>query len=140
MYNEFYNASFRTPIHPFVRSSIHIIIFSFSLFCHFVSAEFLTSVSRHVEACEQRVRAAELSPNDYSLVVSAATALRLLDRKPEAERMYRTVISSFSLFFRFFFHAQHIFSYIIYYFNLWPSLFALFVLHGRNSSLAIAHT
>lgn len=54
-------------------------------------AEFLSSASRHLEACEQRVRAAELSPSDYSLVVSAATALRLLEKKQEAEKWYRLV-------------------------------------------------
>lgn len=48
-------------------------------------------MSRHAEACEQRLTAAELSPNDYSLAVSAATALRLLDRKNEAEKWYRMV-------------------------------------------------
>lgn len=57
----------------------------------FFTAEFLSSISHNEEACEQRVRAAELSPNDYSLVVAAATALRLLDRKNEAEKWYRTV-------------------------------------------------
>lgn len=51
-------------------------------------------MSRHIEACDQRVRAAELSPNDYSLVVSSATALRLLDRKLEAEKFYRMVKQS----------------------------------------------
>lgn len=62
-----------------------------------VTAEFLTTISRHMEACEQRVRAAELSPNEYSLVVSAATALRLLDRKIEAEKWYRLVSTIFIL-------------------------------------------
>lgn len=52
----------------------------------------MTSASRHLEACEQRVRAAELSPNDYSLVVSAATALRLLEKKQEAEKWYRLAV------------------------------------------------
>lgn len=56
-----------------------------------ITAEFLSSVSRHEEACESRIRAADLSPNDYSLVVSAATALRMLDRKAEAEKWYRQV-------------------------------------------------
>lgn len=56
-----------------------------------LAAEFLSSVSRHDEACEQRIIAAELSPDDYSLAVSVATALRLLDRKNEAEKWYRTV-------------------------------------------------
>lgn len=48
-------------------------------------------MSQHKEACEQRVRAAQLSPNDYSLVVAAASALRLLDKKNEAEKWYRMV-------------------------------------------------
>jgi protein O-mannosyl-transferase len=54
-------------------------------------AEFLAMVSRDEEACEHRVKAAELASKDYSLVVSAATALRLLDRKEEAEQWYRQV-------------------------------------------------
>lgn len=54
-------------------------------------AEFLSSVSREQEACKHRVRAVELSPDDYSLVTSAATALRLLDRKVEAELYYKQV-------------------------------------------------
>lgn len=58
--------------------------------CDF-AAEFLSSMSRQEEACEQRIKAAELSPSDYSLAVAAATALRLLDRKNEAEKWYRTV-------------------------------------------------
>lgn len=37
------------------------------------------------------MRAAELSPNDYQLVTAAATALRMLDRKHEAEKWYRQV-------------------------------------------------
>jgi len=32
-----------------------------------------------------------LAPNDYALVVAAATAMRLLDRKVEAELWYRKV-------------------------------------------------
>lgn len=43
------------------------------------------------EACQYRVKAAELGPDDYSLVTAAASALRLLDRKVEAERWYRQV-------------------------------------------------
>lgn len=62
------------------------------------AAEFLSSVQRHSEAVEQRVYAAELAPNDYSMVVAAATALRLADRKAEAERWYRWVnIHSFCI-------------------------------------------
>lgn len=37
------------------------------------------------------MRAAELSPDDYQLVTAAATALRTLDRKHEAEKWYRQV-------------------------------------------------
>lgn len=63
-----------------------------SLYVFFAfSAEFLSSMSRNEEACEQRIKAAELSPNDYSLAVAAATSLRMLDRKTEAEKWYRTV-------------------------------------------------
>jgi hypothetical protein len=76
------------------------------------AAEFLTSVSRHVEACEQRVRAAELSPNDYSLVVSAATALRLLDRKVEAEQWYRTV--NIIILFIYLYYIIYIICYALY--------------------------
>lgn len=48
-------------------------------------------MSRHEEACESRMRAAEIAPNDYQLVTAAATALRMLDRVQEAERWYRQV-------------------------------------------------
>lgn len=60
------------------------------------SAEFLSTVSRHDEAVEQRILAAELAPKDYALVVSAATALRMAERKTEAESWYRLVSSSYS--------------------------------------------
>lgn len=63
----------------------------YTFFCSLRVAEFLNSMSRHEESCAQRIKAAELSPNDYSLAVAAATALRLLDRKNEAEKWYRTV-------------------------------------------------
>ena len=49
------------------------------------------SIRRQNEASEYRLRAAELSPNDYSLVMAAATALRLQERKAEAEKWYRQV-------------------------------------------------
>lgn len=55
--------------------------------------EFLSMVSRHAEACAAKVHAAELAPTDYALVVGAATALRLMDRKSEAEYWYRQVIN-----------------------------------------------
>ena len=58
-------------------------------------------MSRQEEACEQRIKAAELSPSDYSLAVAAATALRLLDRKNEAEKWYRTVRRFFFILYIF---------------------------------------
>lgn len=66
-------------------------------------------MSRNEEACEQRIKAAELSPNDYSLTVAAATALRLLDRKNEAEKWYRTVrnIAFFTLSLSFAFALNY---------------------------------
>lgn len=48
-------------------------------------------MSRDREACDHRVRAAELSPASYALIVEAATALRKLDRKLEAEAWYKQV-------------------------------------------------
>lgn len=49
------------------------------------------SVGRHEEACRSRVRAAELSPNNYNLVMAAATSLRWRDRKEDALKWYRQV-------------------------------------------------
>jgi protein O-mannosyl-transferase len=69
--------------------------FSIFAFILLFAAEFLAMVSRDEEACDHRVKAAELSSKDYSLVVSAATALRLLDRKEEAETWYRQVRTKF---------------------------------------------
>lgn len=54
-------------------------------------AEFLALQSRHHESAVYHRRAAELAPTDYALVVAAATSLRLLDRKVEAELWYRKV-------------------------------------------------
>lgn len=67
---------------------MHNIIFLLFL-CR--TAEFLTSQSRSEEAIFYRIRAAELAPDDYALVVAAATALRLSERKAEAESWYRKV-------------------------------------------------
>ncbi|KAM7350975.1 transmembrane O-mannosyltransferase targeting cadherins 2 isoform 2-T2 [Cochliomyia hominivorax] len=58
-----------------------------SVYHHY--AEFLTTQTRLAEAITYRIKAAELAPRDYSLVVAAATALRLMDRKQEAEIWYR---------------------------------------------------
>ncbi|XP_067622671.1 protein O-mannosyl-transferase Tmtc2 isoform X2 [Eurosta solidaginis] len=57
-----------------------------------LAGEFLTSQSRSEEALFYRIRAAELAPDDYALVVAAATALRLSDRKVEAESWYRKAV------------------------------------------------
>lgn len=94
-----HNTSITLYLHWFttvIWYDLQHIFFSSSDFvgaCLFCTAEFLSSVSRHAEACEHRIIAAELSPDDYSLAVSVATALRLLDRKNEAEKWYRTVRS-----------------------------------------------
>ena len=61
------------------------------------TAEFLASVGRHEEACKSRVRAAELSPNNYNLVMAAATSLRWRDRKEDALKWYRQVKKKFIL-------------------------------------------
>lgn len=55
-------------------------------------------VSRHAEACAAKVHAAELAPTDYALVVGAATALRIMDRKSEAEHWYRQVNNNHTCF------------------------------------------
>lgn len=70
-----------------------IINFPFPFFSFFFlyAAEFLASISRHEESCAARLKAAELSPNDYQLVTSLATALRQLDRKHDAEKWYLQV-------------------------------------------------
>ncbi|XP_017489517.1 PREDICTED: transmembrane and TPR repeat-containing protein CG4341, partial [Rhagoletis zephyria] len=60
---------------------------------HHYYAEFLTSQSRTEEAIFYRVRAAELATDDYALVVAAATALRLSDRKVESESWYRKAVT-----------------------------------------------
>lgn len=41
----------------------------------------------------QYVRAAELKPADYDLVVAAATALRQAERKADAERWYKKAVA-----------------------------------------------
>ena len=60
-------------------------------------AEFLSSQRRTEEAFQYRVKAAELAPEDYALVMAAASSLRLLDRKLEAERWYRQVSSPLTI-------------------------------------------
>ena len=41
------------------------------------------------DAAEEQLRAAELSRSDYDLAVAAASALRRVDRREEAELWYR---------------------------------------------------
>lgn len=71
-------------------------IFSF-LFSFTHTAEFLSTIGRYEEACRSRVRAAELSPNNYKLVMTAATSLRWRDRKEDALKWYRQVREKFEL-------------------------------------------
>jgi tetratricopeptide (TPR) repeat protein len=54
-----------------------------------VAGQFLTELERHAEAAAQYVRAVELAPAQYDLVLSAATALRHAGNKQRAERFYR---------------------------------------------------
>jgi tetratricopeptide (TPR) repeat protein len=54
-----------------------------------VAGQFLTELERHAEAAAQYVRAVELAPAQYELVVSAATALRHAGHKQRAEYFYR---------------------------------------------------
>ncbi|PSN37299.1 Transmembrane and TPR repeat-containing protein [Blattella germanica] len=52
-------------------------------------SQFLTELERHAEAAAQFVRAVELAPSQYDLVLSAATALRHAGHKQQAEHFYR---------------------------------------------------
>ena len=54
-----------------------------------VSGQFLTELERHAEAAAQYVRAVELAPAQYDLVLSAATALRHAGHAQHAENFYR---------------------------------------------------
>jgi Tfp pilus assembly protein PilF len=58
-------------------------------FSVFVAGQFLTELERHAEAAAQYVRAVELAPAQYDLVLSAATALRHAGHKQRAEQFYR---------------------------------------------------
>lgn len=58
-----------------------------------VAGEFLAGQGRHREAAVQYVKAAELRPADYDLVVAAATALRQAERKNDAETWYKKAVA-----------------------------------------------
>ncbi|GFG31598.1 hypothetical protein Cfor_11746, partial [Coptotermes formosanus] len=58
-----------------------------TVFKHF--GQFLTELERHAEAAAQYVRAVELAPAQYDLVLSAATALRHAGHAQRAENFYR---------------------------------------------------
>jgi predicted Zn-dependent protease len=58
-------------------------------YCACVAGQFLTELERHAEAAAQYVRAVELAPAQYELVLSAATALRHAGHKQRAENFYR---------------------------------------------------
>lgn len=57
-----------------------------------VSGEFLASRGRHKEAAARYEKAAELNPENYGLVVAAATAMRQAARLYDAERWYRRAL------------------------------------------------
>ncbi|XP_051170754.1 protein O-mannosyl-transferase TMTC2 [Leptopilina boulardi] len=56
---------------------------------HYHYGIFLTSQGRLAEAAEEQLRAAMLSKSDYDMAVAAASALRRVDRREEAEIWYR---------------------------------------------------
>lgn len=77
--------------YSFIHNQILFFLPFFLILSFIHTAEFLMSVGRHEEACRSRVRAAELSPNNYNLVMAAATSLRWRDRKEDALKWYRQV-------------------------------------------------
>lgn len=80
-------------IHATITNSVVIkTVVRISFFFLVVAGEFLASLQRHSEAAVQYVRAAELSPEDYELVVAAATALRQAERRQDAEHWYRIAV------------------------------------------------
>ena len=50
------------------------------------------SLNRLSEAANHYIRAAELKPADYELVITVATVLRQANRKTEAEYWYRKAV------------------------------------------------
>lgn len=54
-----------------------------------VAGQFLTRLERHAEAAAQYLRALELGPAQYDLVVRAATSLRQSGNGERAEHFYR---------------------------------------------------
>ncbi|KAG5677610.1 hypothetical protein PVAND_007354 [Polypedilum vanderplanki] len=81
------NSSRSLEAEQYFKRAIRLAPLDSSIHHHY--AEFLTSIARHDEACRSRVRAAELSPSNYNLVMAAASALRSRDKKVEAEKWYR---------------------------------------------------
>ena len=52
----------------------------------------MTELERYSEAALVYLKAAQLAPDQYDLVVSAATALRQAGRHKEAENVYRQAV------------------------------------------------
>ena len=74
------------PKHGISKRNFRVVeLYSASL----VSGQFLTELERHAEAAAQYVRAVELAPAQYDLVLSAATALRHAGHAQRAENFYR---------------------------------------------------
>ncbi|RZF44540.1 hypothetical protein LSTR_LSTR002313 [Laodelphax striatellus] len=62
-----------------------------TVYQHF--GQFLAELDRHSEAANQYLRATELAPKQYDLVLSAATALRQAGMNHQAENFYRKAVS-----------------------------------------------
>lgn len=60
---------------------------------YLISGQFLSELERHTEAASQYLRAIELAPDQYDLVLSGATALRQAGRNQQAEALYRKAVA-----------------------------------------------
>lgn len=60
---------------------------------YWCAGQILSTQGRHDEAAQQYMRAAQLTPADYELVLRAATALRQAGRYFQAETFYRQAVS-----------------------------------------------
>ncbi|CAG9801583.1 unnamed protein product [Chironomus riparius] len=85
------NSSRSLDAEQYFKRAIRLAPLDSSIHHHY--AEFLASIGRHEEACKSRVKAAELSPNNYNLVMAAATSLRWRDRKEDALKWYRQAVN-----------------------------------------------
>lgn len=83
------------------------------MYIFFILGQFLSELERHSEAATQYLRAAELAPKQYDLVLSAATALRQAGQNQQAETLYRKAVAlrpevRYSLILKFFYRLGKI--------------------------------